>query len=249
MKTLLATSQVTYVPRNYVDLFDELVSRVARHLTGVMFLRTLDGALIKTMAGLYALGCHRVAWSLTRNILELPLRRRERLAERHGLTVLHGESMNDAWIIEWIREQDIDLVVNLRTRCIYKPEVLAAPKIGCINIHHGLLPVYRGTMCDLFALSENRAAGFTIHVMNETIDAGQILLRREVSDGSEKNYARYLAKTGREEGKALAELISKIAETGVLPAGEPNQAEKIFVSRTPRSRQAIRELKARGMVL
>jgi methionyl-tRNA formyltransferase len=140
-------------------------------------------------------------------------------------------------------------VVNLRTRCIYEPKVLAAPKIGCINIHHGLLPVYRGTMCDLFALSKNRAAGFTIHVMNEKVDAGQILLRREVSDGSEKNYARYLAKTGREEGKALAELISQIAETGVLPAGEPNRAEKIFVSKTPRSRQAIRELKERGMLL
>ena len=230
-------------------MFDELVPRVARHLTGVIFLKTLDGALVKTTVGLYALGCPRVAWSLTRNILELPLRRRECLAERHGLTVLHGESMNDAWIIEWIREQEIDLVVNLRTRCIYGPEVLAAPKIGCINIHHGLLPVYRGTMCDLFALSKNRAAGFTIHVMNEKVDAGQILLRREVSDGSEKNYARYLAKTGREEGKALAELISQIAETGVLPAGEPNRAEKILVSKTPRSRQAIRELKERGMVL
>ena len=104
-------------------------------------------------------------------------------------------------------------------------------------------------MCDLFALSENRAAGFTIHVMNETIDAGQILLRREVSDGSEKNYARYLAKTGREEGRALAELISQIAETGVLPTGEPNRAGKILVSKTPRSRQAVHELKDRGMLL
>jgi methionyl-tRNA formyltransferase len=217
MKTLLVTSQVTYIPRNYGDLFDELLPRAGQHLTGVIFLKTLDGALVKTTAGLYARGCPRVAWSLTRNILELTLRRRERLAERHGLTVLHGEPMNDAWIIDWTREQKIDFVVNLRTRCIYETEVLAAPKIGCLNIHHGLLPVYRGTMCDLFALSKNQAAGFTIHIMNEKIVAGQILLRRGVSDGSEKNYARYLAKTGREEGRALAELISQIPVTANRP--------------------------------
>ena len=101
-----------------------------------------------------------MATTLTRNIVELPLKRREKLISGRDLPTLRAKTMKDPRIIAWIRGQDIDLVINLRTRCIYRSEVLDASKLGCINIHHGLLPLYRGAMCDLFALSENRPAGF-----------------------------------------------------------------------------------------
>ena len=43
MRALLVTSQVTYVPRNYVDLFVELLTKAGEHLTGTIFLTTWTG--------------------------------------------------------------------------------------------------------------------------------------------------------------------------------------------------------------
>ncbi len=249
MRALLVTSQVTYVPRNYGDLFVTLLAEAGEHVAGAVFLRNLDWSLAKTVLGLYALGCPRVATSLVRNTIELPLRRREKLFTARNLPVLRAATMNTPWMTAWIRQHEIDLVINLRTRCIYQADVLTAPKLGCLNVHHGLLPEHRGAMCDLYALSENRPAGFTIHVMTERLDAGRILLRSEVSDGAARDYIRYLARTGRAEGHALAELLQEIACAGALPVGEPNTADKAYIHKTPRTRAEIARLKTRGMLL
>lgn len=248
MKTLLATSAVTYVPDNYYSLFAELMEEAGEHVAGLVVLEARWVDLLKTAAGLYWLGAHKVARTMARNIVELPLQRREALFVRRGLPVLRAKSMNDPQIIAWVERQRIDLVANLRTRCIYRKKLLSAPRLGCINIHHGLLPQYRGTLCDLYALADRRPAGFTIHAMSERVDAGRILVSREVSSGCERDYVEYLERTGRCEGRALADLLQRTAREGVLPTGCRNQCSRPVYTRTP-DRGQIRELCAAGMVL
>lgn len=248
MKVALVTSEVTYVPSNYLGLFEELLERAGHHVSGLFMLKNLSGGLIKQLLGLGLIGCRGVAGALARNIAELPLRKRERLFEQRALPVIRVSTMNDAAVIRWVRDNEIDLIVNLRTRCIYKKAILEAPKLGCINIHHGILPVYRGTLCDLYAMHEGRPAGFTVHVMNEKIDDGRILVLKEVSHPGEKNYIEYLSRTGREEGRVLAELLDRIAQTGTLPEGEANRCEKSVYTRNP-DRARIREMREGGMIL
>lgn len=254
MKVLLVTSQITYVPRNYLDLFEELFARAGAHIAGLVLLQNASPRLLAQSAGIFALGAPGIASSIFRNFAELPLRRRERLFEERGLPVLRSSTMNDATMVSFVRDQGIDLVVNARTRCIYKREVLEAPRLGCINIHHGILPRYRGTMCDLYALYEGRPAGFTIHQMNEKIDAGRIFLVREMSRAGELDYPAYLGRTGAEEGRALAELVLDVAERGALPAGTPNTpteadaAGGVVFTRNPKRHQ-IRAMKRAGLRL
>jgi methionyl-tRNA formyltransferase len=248
MKTLLVTSQITYVPANYSDVFEELLSSCPEHLAGLVLLRNLSPGIVAQIPGLAWLGCRGMALHLGRNILELPLRRREKAFEAKGLPVLRARSMNEERIVEWVRREGIDLIVNLRTRCIYRTPILKAPRLGCVNVHHGLLPENRGTLCDLYALDEGRPAGFTVHVMNERIDAGRILLTRPVSNASEKDYPRYLARTGREEGRILAGLLREIARTGVLPEGFANECSKPRYTRNP-TRTQIRQMRRKGMIL
>ena len=248
MKVLLVTSQVTYVPSNYRELFKELLGSAGEHLAGLVILKNLSPKLLGDVAGLTYLGCTGVASTMARNIAELPLRRRERLFESRKLPVLYALSMNQRRMISWVRDNGIDLVVNLRPRCIYKKHILAAPTLGCLNIHHGLLPECRGTLCDLYALWNKKPAGFTIHQMNEKIDAGKILVRREVSRPGEKDYIAYLARTGLEEGRALAELIREVAATGKLPEGTPNICSSPVYTRNP-TREQIRRMRRDGMIL
>ncbi len=248
MRVLLVTSEITYVPDNYSSLFEELFKRVPNEIAGLVVLENLSLSIYKDILGLYLLGCKKIAKTLIRNVLSLKHKKREKIFEQHHLPVFRAKSMNDSKMIKWVKDHQIDLIVNLRTRCIYKNEILNAPRLGCVNIHHGILPQYRGTLCDLYALYEKRSAGFTIHQMNEKIDAGRILAVQTVSQGAEKDYIKYLEKTGIEEAQTLSEIILETARSGNLPEGIPNQCSNPLYTKNP-TRQTIRRIKEAGIQL
>jgi methionyl-tRNA formyltransferase len=202
----------------------------------------------KDVIGLRLMGCPGISSHLLKNILELRKQNRENLFEKAGLPVIRTQSMNSPEMIDYIKKEKIDLVVNARTRCIYKKSILSAPRLGCINIHHGLLPEYRGTLCDLYALYDKRPAGFTIHEMNEKIDAGKILRLRKVSMPGESDYPNYLEKASLIEGEVLSELVHEIAARGSLPEGTANFSEKTYYTRNP-NRGQISQMKRAGLVL
>jgi methionyl-tRNA formyltransferase len=247
LKTLLVTSEITYVPGNYYSLFEELLKRARPEIAGLVILENMSWKIVRDGIGLRLLGCKKVAKTLFKNALDLKKQKREKLFRNASIPVIRVPSMNDPRIISWIKNNEIDLVVNLRTRCIYKKEILNAPRLGCINIHHGHLPQYRGTLCDLYALYENRPAGFTVHRMNEKIDAGEILAVHTVSKSNgENDYIDYLERTGIEEAKVLADILIETAETGNLPTGIPNTCEKPTYTRNP-NRQMIRNIQSAGI--
>jgi methionyl-tRNA formyltransferase len=248
MKTLLVTSQITYVPRNYQSLFEGVLESASTHIAGLVVIENLSWKLSKDVLGLKLLGCSEVTNHLLKNILRVNKRERERLFEAQGLPVLRTKTMNSPEILDYVKREKIDLIVNARTRCIYKKSILEAPRLGCINIHHGLLPEYRGTLCDLYALFEGRPAGFTIHQMNDKIDAGRILKLCEVSDRGEKDFSSYLEKASRREGQELAILLNEIAANDTLPNGIENRCEKPVYTRNP-NRKQIAKMKQEGLVL
>ncbi len=252
MKVLLVSSLLTYMPRNYLDLFESLLREVPDYVHGLVLLDNLDHKVLKSIVGLPLLGANRVFAELATNIAKLPLRERERLMERSQKKVYKIKTMNSKEALEIVLENNIDLIINLRTRDIYKKDILEAPNYGCLNIHHGLLPKYRGTMCDLYALSEEREAGFSIHMMNQKIDAGEIHQVVTVSRGDDKDYIAYLAKTAAVEGRALASLLRtfhrEIETTGSLPKGTPNIAPDKVYTKNP-TRSQVAQMKKKGMIL
>ncbi len=60
-------------------------------------------------------------------------------------------------------------------------EVLASPRLGCINLHASLLPDYRGAAPIPRAILDGRGlSGVTVIKMDEGVDTGDILAQREV---------------------------------------------------------------------
>lgn len=252
MKVLLVTSELTYMPKNYFGLFEVLLNEVPELIHGIVILENFDHKVIKSIVGLPLLGAHHIFRELCFNIVALPRQTREKLFYTHQKKVYRLKTMNDPEALKIVRSANIDLIVNLRTRDIYRSDILEAPTYGCLNIHHGILPQYRGTMCDLFALSENRPAGFSIHRMNKKIDAGEIYKVQEVSDGSDKDYCQYLAKTAEVEGLALASLLREFQtslESGLpLPSGKANISNSKVYTKNP-TRKIVKEMKRKGMIL
>lgn len=246
MKVLVVTSQVTFVPRNYDDLIGGLAE--CPHVGGLLALNNSSGALMGKSCGLIAVGARRLGWTLLKNQLGSSASRRSRRYGAAGKPFWRLSTVNSAEAVSLVRENGFDLIVNARTRYIYKADILAAPSLGCINIHHGLLPEQRGTMCDLWSLYKGAPAGFSIHEMTEKIDAGGIIARTTVSDGSDRDYPAYLLKACNKELEEVKAGLRKISDAGRIETTSNCRTEDVFFHRNPDLRQ-LRMMVKSGMRL
>lgn len=86
---------------------------------------------------------------------------------------------NPARLLHAIQGHEADLLICNGFPWRLPPEVLAAPVLGCINIHHSLLPRHRGPIPVQWALrSGDPETGVTIHRMTDRFDAGSVLAQR-----------------------------------------------------------------------
>lgn len=61
---------------------------------------------------------------------------------------------------------------------LLSPEILAMPRLGCINVHGSLLPKYRGAAPLQWAIANGeKETGVTTMLMNEGMDTGAMLLK------------------------------------------------------------------------
>ena len=246
MKTLVVTSEITFVPSNYDQLIVELAKH--SHVAGLLVLKNWDVRLLLKALGLMGLGAVNVGKQLLKNRYGKSRVNRERAYYEQGKPVWYLDTINCEAANKIVSQNSIELILNARTRFIYKDAILNAPTLGCINIHHGLLPGQRGTMCDLWALFEGTHAGFTVHAMNSKIDDGAILRAQVVDQGIERNFLSYLHRAARNELDVVGSLLNQINETRCLQ-GEPNVDDTNSPhSRNP-TRHQIQKMKRKGMIL
>jgi methionyl-tRNA formyltransferase len=82
-----------------------------------------------------------------------------------------------------IRQFEPDLILSIRYGAIFKAAAIAAPRLGVLNLHSGLLPAYRGVLASFRALmAGEREIGGTLHYITDgTIDTGPIVGRAAVA--------------------------------------------------------------------
>ena len=97
------------------------------------------------------------------------------VAESLGVQVLPSERVRDAATADWIREQEVDLLLNVHSLYLIHGDVVAAPSIGSFNLHPGPLPAYAGLNTPSWAIynGEDRH-GVTVHWMEPGVDTGAI---------------------------------------------------------------------------
>lgn len=230
MKTWIVTSGVTYLPDNGASALATVLDEERPHVSRLVILDAPAKEILAHAARAACAGFPRLAAALLRNLRDDREGAREAVCAAAGVPTMRAASMNDPDVVQRARDEGVDVIVNLRTRCIYRAPILAAPRIACLNVHHGLLPRHRGLMCDLRALARGEPAGFSIHLMNARIDDGPILHVEETGAG-ERDYLAFLARTGPLEGRAIARVLREIATRGALPETRPNRCADPVVER------------------
>lgn len=104
------------------------------------------------------------------------------LAEKHGVPVLIRNRPDD--LAAPLREVDPDVIVATNWRTWIPPEIFNLPRLGTLNVHDSLLPAYAGFAPLIWALiNGEERVGVTAHMMDDELDAGDIVLQRSVPVG------------------------------------------------------------------
>lgn len=113
---------------------------------------------------------------------------------------------NDEECERRLRELNVELVVLGDTRII-GPKVMRVPRGGIINTHPGWLPDVRGNNPYVWAILHDLPLGCSCHFIDEGIDTGPIILRRELRAHPGLTFGQLLAELNRLCGELIARVL------------------------------------------
>lgn len=107
---------------------------------------------------------------------------------------------------------------------------------GFINFHFGLLPKYKGADPIFWEMkNQEKEGGLTLHLMNEEIDGGQIIMQEKAPIGPGLNYGLYCNQLSHNSRGWLDSLLDKLQanplefialeSTELAPESVPSEAD------------------------
>jgi methionyl-tRNA formyltransferase len=115
------------------------------------------------------------------------------VAVRNGVPCFQPEKFNARSFLDHIESLKPDLIVVAAYGKIFRPRSLAIPKLGCVNLHASLLPKYRGIAPVNWAIINGETrTGVTTIFMDEGIDTGDMILRKETAIGPDQTAGEVL---------------------------------------------------------
>jgi methionyl-tRNA formyltransferase len=143
-----------------------------------------------------------------------------------GIPVLAAEDVNRADAIGAIHSRRPDLLVVVAFGQILKREILALPRLGCLNLHFSLLPRWRGAAPVQRAIEAgDELTGVTVQRIVARLDAGPVIARREEEIRNGERAGELEGRLADLGAALLADVVIHTLETGALIEGKP-QKEK-----------------------
>jgi methionyl-tRNA formyltransferase len=140
------------------------------------------------------------------------------LAVSAGVPVLPTRSINDPEFIKQLRAKAPDVIVSVAAPEIFRPELLNVPRLGCINVHSGRLPNYRGMMPTFWQmLHAEQAVTITVHKMAHKLDAGDVLATQSFPLKKSDSLDRVIKATKREGARLLIRALRDIRNGNAQP--------------------------------
>lgn len=131
---------------------------------------------------------------------------------------------NNTEFLDEIKTLNPDVICVVAYGKILPKEILEIPKLGCINVHGSLLPKYRGAAPIQWAvLNGDKTTGITTMYMNEGMDTGDMILKKEIEIGPEETTGELWQKLSKIGGEILVKTL-KLIEEGKAP--REKQTEK-----------------------
>jgi methionyl-tRNA formyltransferase len=187
---------------------------IAEESAGVQVLRRL------------AEGAHRIATVLTREDAAVRGATVASVARNLGARIIDSKLVRDPQFAFWIKEENIDIILNIHSLFVMHADVVDAPRIGSFNLHPGPLPSYAGLNAPSWAIYYGeRSHGVTIHWMDPGIDTGAIAYETRFPISDDDTGLSLSAKCVRNALPLVDELLEAANEGAAAIPAVPQQLE------------------------
>jgi phosphoribosylglycinamide formyltransferase 1 len=125
-------------------------------------------------------------------------------------------AQRDAAIAGWLEQREVELIVLAGYMELLSPEFVRRFRNRIVNVHPALLPSFPGLDAVGQALAHGvRVTGVTVHLVDEGVDSGPILLQRAIEVPYTRDRAQLEKEIHRVEHELLPEAIRLIAAGAV----------------------------------
>jgi len=108
-------------------------------------------------------------------------KRLENTAVSNGIEYVREKDINSQAVIEKIKKKQPDLLIIAHFEKLIKKDIIAIPRMGCLNLHPSLLPYYRGLAPQHWPIiNGEKETGITVHFIDDTADTGNIVLQQKI---------------------------------------------------------------------
>ena len=153
-------------------------------------------------------------------------------AAAHGIDLRTPPSLRDAEAIAAFKALAADIAVVVAYGLILPSDILASPRLGCINAHASLLPRWRGAApIQRAIMAGDSETGVSIMQMDEGLDTGSVLLTRSMPIGATTTAGDLHDALAAASGAMIAEALDGLAAGRLTASPQPGDgityAEKI----------------------
>ena len=128
---------------------------------------------------------------------------------------------NEKLKISFLKKNKIEFIISYGYKYLITKDIIDIFKGKIINLHISFLPFNRGCYPNLWSHLEGSPSGVTIHLINEQIDGGEILLQKKVEIDPQKHSFRSSYLILRKEIELLLKSNWKSLKLGEIP-GKPS---------------------------
>jgi methionyl-tRNA formyltransferase len=215
LRVLFVTEDDPLYVIQFFEVFFDIYPRSEIEICGITIGRAFHEPLRKTlrrMLGFYG------PWTTFRQGLrflcsKLRARSVESIAASAGVPVVATQSVNQPDYLDRVRAIAPDVIVSVAAPEIFKAKLLGLPPLGCINIHSGRLPAYRGMMPTFWQMLRGEpAVTITVHYMAEKLDTGDVLATRGFALRPSDSLDRVIRETKREGARLVLRVLRDLRD-------------------------------------
>jgi methionyl-tRNA formyltransferase len=161
------------------------------------------------------------------------------LAQERGLALFQPESLKDAPAQQRLRALGADLTVVAAYGLILPEAVLAAARLGAVNIHASLLPRWRGAApIQRAILAGDARTGISIMRMDRGLDTGPVLAAESIPIAPEDTGASLHDKLAELGARLIVSAVDGLGR-GQLRAQPQDAARASYAAKIVKSEAAI----------
>jgi methionyl-tRNA formyltransferase len=124
--------------------------------------------------------------------------------------------------IQMVKQSKAEVAVSVNWQTVIDQKMLEQFNYGVINAHAGDLPRFKGNACPNWAiLSGEKRVVLTMHLMDETLDGGAILLQREFPLRSETYISDVYQFMSKNIPSMFVEVMNGLSAGTIIPKNQP----------------------------